>query len=70
MPREKIKPDATFKALGADSLDCIELIMPTEEEFNIEIDEKLAPKVETVGAMIKFIETAPPQPPRKDAPTK
>lgn len=70
VPREKIKPDATFKALGADSLDCIELIMAAEEEFDIEIDERLAPKVETVGAMVRHIEASPPRPARKDAPKK
>ena len=62
--RDKIKPDATFKALGADSLDCVELTMAAEEEFNIEIDDKIAVKIETVGAMIRHIETTPPQPPR------
>jgi len=63
--RDKITPEATFKALGADSLDCIELIMAAEEEFNIVIDEKVAGKVETVGAMIRHIEATPPQPAKK-----
>jgi len=45
----RIKPEATFKALGADSLDCVELTMAAEEEFNIAIDDKVAVKIETIG---------------------
>ena len=47
--RDRIKPEATFKALGADSLDCVELTMAAEEEFNIAIDDKVAVKIETIG---------------------
>lgn len=35
--------------LGADSLDMVELVMAFEEEFNIEIRDDEAEKVETVG---------------------
>lgn len=35
--------------LGADSLDMVELVMAIEEEFNIEIRDDEAEKVETVG---------------------
>jgi acyl carrier protein len=35
--------------LGADSLDIVELVMAFEEEFNIEIRDDEAEKVETVG---------------------
>jgi acyl carrier protein len=62
--RSKIKPDATFVALGADSLDCVELTMAAEEEFNIEVDDKVAVTLKTVGEMIRHIETSPKAPPR------
>jgi len=70
VPRDKIKPEVSFKALGADSLDCVELTMAAEEEFNIAIDDKFAVKIDTVGAMIRHIEATPPQPPRNDPPRK
>jgi acyl carrier protein len=35
--------------LGADSLDMVELVMAFEEEFNIEIRDDEAEKVNTVG---------------------
>src|ERR1044072_2841316 len=42
--------------LGADSLDCVELIMRFEEEFNIEIPDEDAVKIKTVGDAYKYIE--------------
>jgi len=59
---EKIRPEASFKALGADSLDCVELTMAAEEEFNIVVDDKIAVKIQTVGEMIRHIEASPPRP--------
>ena len=41
--------------LGADSLDIVELIMALEEEFDIEITDSDAEKVETVGDVVDYI---------------
>jgi acyl carrier protein len=41
--------------LGADSLDCVELIMTAEEQFGCEITDDEAEKVATVGDAIKLI---------------
>jgi len=35
MPQENIKLESTFKDLGADSLDIVEMIMNFEETFGI-----------------------------------
>ena len=42
--------------LGADSLDTVELIMEFEREFDIQIPDDQAEKIETVGQAIQFIE--------------
>ena len=42
--------------LGADSLDTVELIMSFEEEFEIEIEDLEAEKIQTVGDAIAFIQ--------------
>lgn len=42
--------------LGADSLDTVELVMAFEEEFNIEIPDDAAEKIQTVGDAVTFIE--------------
>jgi len=53
----KITENSSFlDDLGADSLDIIELIMVFEEEFNIEIPDKDAEKIKTVGDMIRYLD--------------
>ena len=43
--------------LGAASLDTVELIMEFEREFDIQIPDDQAEKIETVGQAIKYIES-------------
>lgn len=40
--------------LGADSLDCVELLMAFEGEFNIEIPDEDVEKIKTVGDIYKY----------------
>ncbi|MFN2363645.1 MAG: acyl carrier protein [Halarsenatibacteraceae bacterium] len=42
--------------LGADSLDVVELVMALEEEFDIEIPDEDAEKIETVQDAIDYLE--------------
>jgi acyl carrier protein len=57
--REKVKPETHFiNDLGADSLDTVELVMELEEEFDINIPDDAAEKIETVGQAIEYIEQA------------
>ena len=57
--REKITADTSFvNDLGADSLDTVELVMELEEEFDINIPDDAAEKIQTVVQAIKFIEEA------------
>jgi len=44
--------------LGADSLDTVELIIEFEREFDIQIPDDQAEKIETVGQAVKYIESA------------
>ena len=41
--------------LGADSLDTVELVMALEEEFDIEISDEDAEKIQTVQNAIDYI---------------
>ena len=53
----KVTDNASFiDDLGADSLDTVELVMAFEEEFNIEIPDDAAEKIQTVKDAIDFIE--------------
>ena len=44
--------------LCADSLDTVELVMAFEEEFEIEIPDDAAEKIQTIKDAIDFIEAA------------
>ena len=53
---EEVIPSASFiNDLGADSLDIVELVMAFEEEFEIEIPDEVAEKIQTVGDAIEHI---------------
>lgn len=41
--------------LGADSLDCVELVIDFEHEFGIEINDNEAENINTVGEAIDYI---------------
>jgi acyl carrier protein len=57
--KEEIKRDTSFvNDLGADSLDTVELVMELEEEFDINIPDDVAEKIQTVGQAIDHIEAA------------
>jgi acyl carrier protein len=54
---DEVTPNARFiDDLGADSLDCVELAMSFEEEFNIEIPDENADKISIVRDVIAYIE--------------
>ena len=51
-----IKNESSFvEDLGADSLDNVELVMALEEEFDTEIPDEQAEKIQTVGQAIDYI---------------
>ena len=53
---DNVTPEAHFiDDLGADSLDTVELVMAFEEEFDIEIPDEDAEKLETVGNAIDYL---------------
>ncbi len=43
--------------LGADSLDTVELVMAFEEEFDIEIPDEEAEKLQTVGQALEYLKS-------------
>ena len=54
--REDLVPEASFiDDLGADSLDIVELVMAMEEEFDIEIPDDDAGRIERIRDAIAYI---------------
>ena len=58
MSPENITAESTFKDLGADSLDIVEIIMSFEETFGIEIKDEDAEKIKAVGQAVDLIQGA------------
>ena len=55
--KDKISADTSFvNDLGADSLDTVELVMELEEEFDVNIPDDAAEKIQTVGQAVEFID--------------
>ncbi|NVJ65902.1 MAG: acyl carrier protein [Kangiellaceae bacterium] len=53
---DEVTAEASFvDDLGADSLDTVELVMALEEEFDTEIPDEEAEKINTVQAAIDYI---------------
>ena len=53
---DQVTPEAKFvEDLGADSLDTVELVMAFEEEFDIEVPDEEAEKLQSVGDVISYI---------------
>ena len=54
---DQVTLEAKFiEDLGADSLDTVELVMAFEEEFEIEVPDEEAEKLQSVGDVVTYIE--------------
>lgn len=54
----KVTMEASFKEdLEADSLDVVELVMELEDEFDMEISDEEAEKINTVGDAVNYIDS-------------
>ncbi len=54
--KEELAPKANFiEDLSADSLDIVELVMAMEEEFDIEIPDDDAEKIQTIEDVITYV---------------
>ncbi len=57
VPESKVTENASFDGdLSADSLDVVELVMALEDEFDVEIPEEDAEKIQTVGDAVRYLE--------------
>ncbi len=56
IPLESVQPDSTFEALGIDSLDRLNILFDLESEFDIEINDDDAKKVQNIQEMVLGIQ--------------
>lgn len=56
VPRDKIKLESAFiDELGLSSLDVVNIVVAFEEEFDIEIPDRMLSKIVTVGDVVKIL---------------
>ncbi len=57
VPESWVTESATFEGdLKADSLDVVELVMALEDEFDVDIPEEDAQRIQTVGDAVRYLE--------------
>jgi acyl carrier protein len=52
IPADEITPDATFEALGMDSLDVVDLTLAVEERTGVKLEDSELEDVRTVGQAV------------------
>lgn len=52
LPRESVTPESSFESLGIDSLDRLNILFDLESEFDIEINDEDAKRVENIPQMV------------------
>ena len=56
--KSKITMDTNIKTdLNADSLTVVELLFAMEQEYNITIPDEVVDRLETVGDLVRYLET-------------
>ena len=55
LPKSAVSLKSSFKDLGADSLDIVDMIMEFEEVFGIQINDDDAEKIKTVEEVANYI---------------
>jgi len=57
VPEADVKPDARMaEDLGADSLDCVEILLAIEEDLDIELNDDECAQCKTVGDWVAMVE--------------
>jgi acyl carrier protein len=56
IPLESVRPESSFEELGIDSLDRLNILFDLESEFDIEIDDEEAKKVQNIPEMIAGVQ--------------
>ena len=54
--KSEITSESTFKELGADSLDELEIILEIEQKLRIILPDDITPEVQNIGNLCKYIE--------------
>lgn len=56
-PDRQISAEATFEAVGIDSMSLVDLLFKLEREFGVAIPDESLPEIATVGDLVDFVAT-------------
>ncbi len=56
VPSSSVLPSSTFEELGADSLDRFELVLATEEQFQLRMADEDAERIRSVADLVRYVE--------------
>jgi acyl carrier protein len=56
-PERQIPAEATFEAVGIDSMSLVDLLFKLEREFGVAIPDESLPDIATVGDLVEFVTT-------------
>lgn len=51
----RVLPDTSFEELGADSLDRLELVLATEDQFQLHVPDEEAERIRTTRDLVRFL---------------
>lgn len=57
---QQLAPDATFDALGIDSMSLVDLLFTLEREFDVAIPDEALPRITTISDLVAFVTTESP----------
>lgn len=56
-PGIEFAPDTTFKSLGADSLDIVQIVVAVEDAYDLELDDEELKKITNTAGFIAYVES-------------
>ena len=54
-PDRRVPAEATFDALGIDSMSLVDLLFKLEREFDVAIPDEALPRITTIGDLVEFV---------------
>jgi acyl carrier protein len=56
-PELEFTGETTFKSLGADSLDIVQILVAIEDKYNIELEDEELQKVSNIKDFVAYVES-------------
>jgi len=58
VPKAEVSLESSFESIGADSLDGVEIIVDTEDEFKINVPDSKLMMIQSVGLLVDYVDAS------------